>query len=33
MKKLIAKKDNKISFEERKFTTYTTIDEKIINIS
>ena len=27
-KKLIAKKDKKISFEERKFTTYTTIDEK-----
>ena len=27
-KKLITKKDKKISFEERKFTTYTTIDEK-----
>ena len=27
-KKLMAKKDKKISFEERKFTTYTTIDEK-----
>ena len=27
-KKLIAKKDKKISFEERKFTNYTIIDEK-----
>jgi len=27
-KKLLAKKDKKISYEERKFTTYTLIDEK-----
>ena len=27
-KKLIAKKDKKISYEERKFTSFTTIDEK-----
>jgi len=32
-KKLLAKKDKKISYEERKFTTYTLIEEKIINIS